>query len=59
MITALETSNQFWRICKDYSIEAAKAYGIFSVARNSSNALSLADFSLNYQVTTVDRHIGS
>jgi hypothetical protein len=30
-----------------------------SVARNSSNALSSADFSLNYQVTTVDRHIGS
>jgi Ca2+/H+ antiporter len=28
------------------------------VARNSSNALS-ADFSLNYQVTIVDRHIGS
>jgi hypothetical protein len=29
-ITALETSNQFWKIWKDYSIEAAKAYGIFS-----------------------------
>jgi Tfp pilus assembly protein PilF len=29
------------------------------VARNSSNAPSSADFSLNYQVTIVDRHIGS
>jgi hypothetical protein len=29
---------------------------IKSVARNSSNALSSADFSLNYQVTIVDRH---
>ena len=27
------------------------------VARNSSNALLSIDFSLNYQVTTVDRHI--
>jgi len=30
VITALETSIQFWRICKDYSVEAGKAYGIFS-----------------------------
>jgi hypothetical protein len=30
-----------------------------AVARNSSNAPLSADFSLNYQVTTVDRHIGS
>jgi hypothetical protein len=30
MITTLETSIQFWRICKGYSIEAGKAYGIFS-----------------------------
>lgn len=30
MITALETSNQFLRICKDYSVETAKAYVIFS-----------------------------
>jgi hypothetical protein len=30
MVAALETSNQFWRICKAYSAEAAKAYGIFS-----------------------------
>ena len=29
------------------------------VAKNSSNALPSADFSLNYQVTIVDRHIGS
>jgi hypothetical protein len=30
MTTALETSNQFWRICKGYSVEATKACGIFS-----------------------------
>lgn len=30
MITAFETSIQFWRMCKDYSVEAGKAYGIFS-----------------------------
>lgn len=30
MITALETSNKFWRICRDLSIEAAKAHGLFS-----------------------------
>jgi hypothetical protein len=32
---------------------------IETVARNSSNALSSADFSLDCQVTIVDRHIGS
>lgn len=30
MIMAFETSIQFWRICKDYSVEAATAYGLFS-----------------------------
>jgi hypothetical protein len=34
-------------------------FEIMVVARNSSSALSSADFSLNYQVTIVDRHIGS
>jgi hypothetical protein len=32
---------------------------LLTVARNSSNAPSSADFSLDYQVTIVDRHIGS
>jgi hypothetical protein len=30
MIAALETSNQFWRICKNESVEASKAYSMFS-----------------------------
>jgi hypothetical protein len=37
----------------------AQEYHYNTVTRNSSNALSSADFSLNYQVTIVDRHIGS
>lgn len=40
MIAALEVSNEFWRISKDDSIEAAKANGIFSFAvRNAKEAL--------------------
>jgi hypothetical protein len=34
-------------------------FNVRSVARNSFNAPSSADFSLDYQVTIVDRHIGS
>lgn len=30
MTAALQTSNQFWEMLKDDSVEAAKAYGIFS-----------------------------
>jgi len=30
MITALKTSIEFWRLCKDESFEAAKAFGMFS-----------------------------
>ena len=44
---------------KSAESEVAIAAVIDIVARNSSNALSSADFSLNYQVTIVDRHIGS
>ncbi|TVY67470.1 Short chain dehydrogenase citE [Lachnellula suecica] len=32
MIAALESSIEFWRIVKDESVEAAKAYGLFSFA---------------------------
>jgi hypothetical protein len=43
----------------EYGIGSSPDDAMEFVARNSSNALSSADFSLNYQVTIVDRHIGS
>src|SRR5208282_6903189 len=37
MIAALETFNQFWRICKNGSVEAAKAHSLFSFVLMKAN----------------------
>jgi hypothetical protein len=42
MISALETSTEFWRISKDESVEAAKAYGLFThILTKVKNAQSI------------------
>ena len=48
MMQALERSIRFWRVAKSDSIEAAKAWGLFSYSLNNtkralSNSNSLAD----------------
>ena len=53
MITALETSTEFWRVSREDSVEAAKAYGMFSfVLQKAKKAQQMtgADFGNKFTI---------
>ena len=55
MINALETSIEFWRISKDESVEAAKAYGMFSfVLRKAKEYQWMLGDAINTEDSQVD-----
>ena len=59
MVAALETSTEFWRIAKEESVEAAKAYGLFSLVLRRAVGESMRGTGDNEsrEVTGLNSHI--
>jgi hypothetical protein len=70
MITALETSTEFWRVSREDSVEAAKAYGMFSfvlrkvkkvqqiTGADSGSKFTILESVTNYEAVSLDAPSG-